>query len=79
MAEYKVIDGVLYKSVDTTGLHSQIDKVINEIQPYKDGIKQCEDQITQYNNQINTIIANSGLDKEVVKAVAPDKANLLGF
>lgn len=76
---YKLIDGVLYQTVDTAGVREQVDAVIAQVQPYKDGIKQCERQIAQYHDQIARIISGSGIDAEIVRALAPEKADFLGL
>lgn len=79
MAQYKVIDGVLYQSVDTTAIKDRLNSVVEQVRPYKDGIQQCENQIREYKEQITAIVQASGLNHEVVKAIAPEKADFLGL
>lgn len=79
MAQYKVIDGVLYQSVDTTTIKDRLNSVMEQVRPYKDGIQQCENQIREYKDQITTIVQASGLNCEVVKIIAPEKADFLGL
>lgn len=76
---YKVIDGVLYQEVDTTEIKERLETVVESVTPYKTGIEQCREQIKKYEEQISTIIANSGLEKEVVRAIDPEKASFLGW
>lgn len=79
MAQYKVIDGVLYQSVDTAAIRDRMNSVMEQVRPYKDGIQQCENQIREYKEQITTIVQSSGLNREVVRALDPEKADFLGL
>lgn len=76
---YKIIDGVLYQSVDAQGIQAQLDDLVAKVKPYTEGIAQCEAQIKEYKAQIATIVANSSVDKEAAKILAPEKADFLGF
>lgn len=76
---YKLIDGKLYRELDTTDIQNRLQQVLAEVKPYKDGIQQCEAQIAEYEAQISTIIANSGIDKEIIRVIDPEKADFLGI
>lgn len=77
--KYRIIDGVLYQAVDTAVLKDRLNSVVEQIRPYKEGIQQCEAQIAEYKEQIASIVANSGLDKEAARALDPEKADFLGL
>lgn len=77
--KYKLIDGVLYQSIDTTGFQDLLNRTVEQVRPYKDGIYQCERQIEEYRQQITAIVTNSGLDREVARAIDPTKADFLGL
>lgn len=77
--DYKLIDGILYQAIDTAPVKAKLNSVIEQVRPYKEGIKQCEDQIEEYKKQIATIIETSGLNKEIAKAIDPEKADFLGL
>lgn len=84
--QYKVIDGVIYKAVDTNAIKSQAEVLKTKLQPYIDGIAEAnrciatyQSQIDSYNKQITDTIAASGIDAEAVKLVDPDLAKSLGF
>lgn len=77
--QYKLIDGVLYQAIDTEGYKGKLDSLVEQIRPYKDGIVQCENQIQEYRQQMSHIIANSGLSREIARAIDPIKADFLGL
>lgn len=77
--EYKVIDGVLYQSVDVSGFRDKLNTLVEQVRPYKEGIQQCRKQIEEYEIQITRIVQGSGLDKEIAKALDPEKASFLGM
>lgn len=76
---YKMIDGVLYQSIDTQGFQDKLNNVVEQVRPYKDGIYQCKKQIEEYEAQIHHIVSNSGLDRDVARAIDPTKADFLGL
>lgn len=85
---YKIIDGKLCKvtEIDSTELQEMVDRTVEEVRPYAEGIAQCEAQIRQneaqiaeYRRQIDEIVVRSGLETEAVKVFSPEKASFLGF
>lgn len=79
MASYKVIDGILYQSVDTKEIQAKLDNLVAEVKPYKTGIDECNAQIKAYEQQISLMVTNSGIDKEMAKIIDPEKSSFLGF
>lgn len=77
--QYKMIDGVLYQAIDTESFQGKLNSVVEQVRPYKEGIYQCERQIREYQNQISSIVGNSGLDREIARAIDPTKADFLGL
>lgn len=84
--KYRIIDGVLYQSVDTSEITQKLDSLVERVRPYKEGIQQCESKIAEYQNQadeyqrqIVKLVQESGIDQEVARAVDPDKASFLGL
>ena len=77
--KYKMIDGRLYQCIDTAGFQDLLNRTVEQVRPYKDGIIQCERQIEEYRQQISAIVANSGLDREVARAIDPVKSDFLGL
>ena len=72
--------------IDSAELQETVDRTVEEVRPYAEGIAQCEAQIKQneaqiaeYKRQIDEIIERSGLEAEAVKAISPEKASFLGF
>jgi len=84
---YKIIDGKIYQTMDNVdSLKVNIEKLYRDVQGYNTALQNCETQIKTfthqketYQNQIDQLIANSGIDAELVKLIAPDKASVLGF
>lgn len=86
MAKYKVIDGVLYAEVSSSEIQQKLNTAVERVRPYKEGIAQCEQQISAYENQIkeyksqiSSIIAESGIDREAAALVDPEKTSFLGL
>lgn len=86
MSQFKLIDGVVYKAVETTEVKNQIDNLYLKAKPYIDGItesKRCihqyEDQIAGYEAQLSQLMAIENIDPEIARMVDPEKAALLGF
>lgn len=83
---YKIIDGVLYQQVDTSDIKEKINSVVRDVKPYQQAIEQVDNKIeslnrqrTEYEAQINKIVAQAGLDAALVKQLDPDNALVLGF
>ena len=86
MEQYKIIDGVVYKVIDTTEIKSKMVTLSEKIKPYRDGISESEkcikayqDQIESYKKQINLLVQTSAIDPEIMKLVDPSQAHALGF
>lgn len=79
MKEYRIIDGVLcaVEAVNADEAKAEVTAIIKEIRPLLDGIATCEAQIARYRAEIGEIAAS--VDKELVRAVAPEQAKALGF
>lgn len=84
--KYEKINGKLYIELDETTILSKIDDAYAAIMPYVDGIKTCDNNIEAYELQkkkylmeIDQYLANSELDKELIKQLAPQKATEMGF
>lgn len=89
--QYKMIDGQLYKTVDTAEINNTLNYAVEAARPYVEGITsceqqialcnqkiaQCEQQIADYKAQVQGIVTQSGLDVDAVKLINPDKANFL--
>lgn len=89
--QYKMIDGQLYKTVDTAEINNTLNYAVEAARPYVEGITSCEQQIAQskqkiaqceqqiadYKAQVQGIVTQSGLDVDAVKLINPDKANFL--
>lgn len=89
--QYKMIDGQLYRTVDTAEINNTLNYTVESARPYVEGIAsceqqiaqykqkiaQCEQQITDYRTQVQSIVTQSGLDVDAVKLINPDKANFL--
>lgn len=76
---YKIIDGVIYKTVDGAETKAKVNALATQIAPYQQGIKdlnatiaKCKEQIVGYDKTINNIIAASGLDTELLSVIAPE-------
>lgn len=86
MANYRIIDGVLYQSIDTSEVTQKLDSLAEKVRPYKEGIQQCELKISEYQKQadeyqrqIAKFVEESGIDQDVARAIDPDKASFLGL
>jgi FtsZ-binding cell division protein ZapB len=83
---YKIIDGVLYQQVDTSDIKEKINSVVRDVKPYQQAIEQVDNKIEslnrqriEYKAQIDKIVAQAGLDADLVKQLDPDNAFVLGF
>lgn len=76
---YKIIDGVLYAEVDSAGILNKANSVVESVRAYKEGIAQCQAQIKEYERQISAIVNESGIDKEAIRILDPEKASFLGL
>jgi FtsZ-binding cell division protein ZapB len=83
---YKIIDGVLYQQVDTSDIKEKINSVVRDVKPYQQAIEQVDNKIEslnrqriEYKAQIDKIVAQAGLDADLVKQLDPDNALVLGF
>ena len=83
---YKIIDGVLYQQVDTSDIKEKINSVVRDVKPYQQAIEQVDNKIEslnrqriEYRAQIDKIVAQAGLDADLVKQLDPDNALVLGF
>lgn len=83
---YKIVDGQLCKVevIDAKEAQNIVEAALAKVEPLIGGIascdaqiKKCEEQKARYKSEINNLTAN--LDKELFKAVSPEKATLLGF
>ena len=82
----KIIDGVLYQQVDTSDIKEKINSVVRDVKPYQQAIEQVDNKIEslnrqriEYKAQIDKIVAQAGLDADLVKQLDPDNALVLGF
>lgn len=83
---YKIIDGVLYQQVDTSDIKEKINSVVRDVKPYQQAIEQVDNKIEslnrqriEYKAQIDKIVAQAGLDADLVRQLDPDNALVLGF
>lgn len=83
---YKLIDGEIcnVEKIEVVEIQNIIDATLAKAQPYIDGIASCSKQMEYCDAQINLYRAEisnltEALDKELCRAIAPEKASILGF
>lgn len=86
MDKYRFVDGVLYKAVDTAEVKTKIAVAVREVRPYQQAqrdldvkIESLKKQRAEYDAQVEKIIAQAGLDADLVRQLDPESATLLGF
>lgn len=86
MNQYKIIDGIVYKVVDSEEIKNKLVATCEKVKPYLDGItesqkciKAYQEQIEGYRQQISNIVNSESIDPEVAKMIDPERASMLGF
>lgn len=84
--KYEKFNGKLYIELDEAAIMLKIENAYSTIMPYIEGVKTCDNNIEAYELQkkkylmeIDGVISGTGLDKEIIKQLSPQKASEMGF
>lgn len=84
--KYEKFNGKLYIELDEAAIMLKIENAYATIMPYIEGVKTCDNNIEAYELQkkkylteIDSVLSGTGLDKDIIKQLSPQKATEMGF
>lgn len=84
--KYEKFNGKLYIELDEAAIMLKIDNAYSAVMPYIKGVKTCDNNIEAYELQkkkylteIDSVLSGTGLDKDMIKLLSPQKASEMGF